>query len=62
MWEERLTHSYGRAELGITQPMAVEVVRSICVRVRDRVLSDSRQMAWPPFRDEEPTDDDVIRA
>ena len=62
MWEERLTHSYGSAELGITQPMAVEVVRSIWVRVQDRVLGDSHQMAWSPFGDEEPTDDVVIRA
>ena len=57
-----MTHSYGSAKLGITQPMAAVVVRSIWVRVRDRVLGDPYQMAWSPFRDEEPTDDVVIRA
>ena len=62
LWQERLTHSYGGAELGITQSMAAAVVRSIWVRVRDRVLDDPYQMAWSPFRDGDPTDDAVIRA
>ena len=62
MWQERLTHSYEGTELGIAHPMAAAVVRSIWVRVHDRVLGAPYQIAWLPFGGEEQTEDAMVQA